>query len=298
MQTALYLGIILLARVVQAIFDKRSSNEVQGLGMTAVYSAYKFSISALLGLVLLVPALGQVQVTPLAVGISLLSGLSLLAAGFCGIYAMKSGTVSLASMFSTAGLLVPVLAGALWFDQPVQPLQIAGIGLFFVAAWLLMRSSRAAYPAFSFKTVALLVGSMLSNGVTMLAQQLYTRYVPSGSVALFSFVSFACVALLGLPLALVLRRLPEERSRPLRLNRTLLLCGAALAGALFVINQLATTLTTALPPVVLFTVINGGATIISTLVAAILYGERLTVRSVAGVLLGILSMVIIKLFGG
>ncbi len=237
MQTTLYLGIILLARVVQAIFDKRSSNEVQGLGMTAVYSAYKFSISALLGLVLLVPALGQVQVTPLAVGISLFSGLSLLAAGFCGIYAMKSGTVSLASMFSTAGLLVPVLAGALWFDQPVQPLQIAGIGLFFVAV-------------------------------------------------------------LGLPLALVLRRLPEERSRPLRLNRTLLLCGAALAGALFVINQLATTLTTALPPVVLFTVINGGATIISTLVAAILYGERLTVRSVAGVLLGILSMVIIKLFGG
>lgn len=246
MQTTVYLGIILLARVVQAIFDKRSSNEMQGLGMTAVYSAYKFSISALLGLV----------------------------------------------------LLVPVLAGALWFDQPVHPLQIAGIGLFFVAAWLLMRSSRAAYPTFSLKTVALLVGSMLSNGITMLAQQFYTRYVPSGSVALFSFVSFACVAVLGLPLALVLRRLPEEHHRPLRLNRTLLVCGAALAGALFVINQLATTLTTALPPVVLFTVINGGATIIATLVAALLYGERLTVRSVAGVLLGILSMIVIKRFGG
>lgn len=297
METGVFLGIILLARVVQAIFDKRSSNEVQGLGMTAVYSAYKFSISALLGLVLLLPVLGQVQITPLAVGISLLSGLSLLVAGFCSIYAMKSGTVSLVSMFSTAGLLVPVLAGALWFDQPVRPLQIVGMALFFAAAWLLMRSSRAAYPAFSLKTVALLLGAMLSNGATMLAQQLYTRCVPQGSVALFSFVSFACVAVLGLPLALVLRRLPEERSRPLGLNRTLLLCGAALAAALFVINQLATTLTAALPPVVLFTVINGGATIISTLVAAILYGERLTVRSVAGVLLGILSMVIVKQFG-
>ena len=46
------------------------------------------------------------------------------------------------------------------------------------------------------------------------------------------------------------------------------------------------------------TVINGGATIIATLVAALLYGERLTVRSVAGVLLGILSMIVIKRFGG
>ncbi len=298
MQTAGFLGIILLARVVQAVFNKRTSNEIRGLAMTAVYSAYKFAISALLGLLLLLPSIGQTTVTWAAVGIALFSGVSLMVAGFCSIYAMKSGTVCLDSMFGTAGLLIPVAAGALWFDQPVQPLQIAGMGLFFVAAGLLMHSSRDICRNFSLKTVALLIGSMVSNGATMLAQQLYTRYVPSGSVALFSFVSFAFVAVVGWPLALVLRRLPEERGRPLGLNRSLLLCGVALAAAVFVINQLATTLTARMSPVILFTVINGGATIISTLVAALLYGERLTVRSVAGVLLGILSMVMIKMFGG
>ena len=294
----LYISIILLCRVAQAIYSKRSSNEIKNIPMLVGYTSFQNAVSAFLGLILILLTGAGLLADNLTVLIACFSGITLFFATFCNICAMKSGTVSLSSMFGTAGLLVPLIAGVFLFDSSIALMQWVGVALFFVAAWLLMRSSRAAYPAFSLKTVALLVGSMLSNGITMLAHQLYTRYVPSGSVALFSFVSFACVAVLGLPLALVLRRLPEERHRPLRLNRTLLVCGAALAGALFVINQLATTLTTALPPVVLFTVINGGATIISTLVAALLYGERLTVRSVAGVLLGILSMIVIKRFGG
>lgn len=57
------------------------------------------------------------------------------------------------------------------------------------------------------------------------------------------------------------------------------------------------TLSTALvSPVVLFAFINGGGTIIATVVAAVLYREKLTPSSVAGVLLGIVSLIGIKLF--
>lgn len=49
-------------------------------------------------------------------------------------------------------------------------------------------------------------------------------------------------------------------------------------------------------PVVLFARVNGGGTIIATLVAAVLYREKLTPSSVAGVLPGIASLIGIKLF--
>lgn len=296
MQTEMSLIMILLARVVQAVFNKRSSNEITGLSMTAVYSAYKSSISALLGLLLLLPSIGQVQITPLTILISIFSGLSLLATTYCSIFGMQNGAVSLVSMFSTAGLLIPVLAGALFFNQPIKPLQMAGMGLFFISAWLLIHSSHITYKRFRLKTVALLIGALVSNGATMLAQQLYTRYIPDGNISLFSFISFAFVAVIGLPLAFLLRRPSKEQTKPMNLNKSLYICGFALAVAVFVINQFATKLTTALPPIILFTVINGGATVIATLVAAIMYHERLSVRSVSGVLLGILSMVLIKMF--
>lgn len=46
----------------------------------------------------------------------------------------------------------------------------------------------------------------------------------------------------------------------------------------------------------LFTFINGGGTIISTLAAAAIYKEKLSVYSILGVIIGICSMIMIKLF--
>lgn len=70
--------------------------------------------------------------------------------------------------------------------------------------------------------------------------------------------------------------------------------GAILSIAVFIINQLATISTVLVPPAVLFAFINGGSTIIAAVVAAVCYKEKLTVRSVTGVLVGVAALVIIK----
>ena len=187
-----YLLSILIARVVQAVFSKMSSNKAGNIAVTVRYTAYQYTLSAVLGLVLVLGSLSELKIDLPTAAIALLSGASLFFSTFFSIYGMKSGTVSLVSMFSTAGLLVPVAAGVFLFDQPVSLLQ--GVGT-----------------------------------------------------------------------------------------------------AVFVINQFATKLTALLPPVFLFTFINGGGTVISTLVAAAMYKEKLSVYSILGVIIGIGAMVIIKL---
>lgn len=305
----LYIGIILVCRVVQAIFSKQSSNEVRSAQTLMVYSSYRMALSALLGVILLLVGLAggeAIRIDGLTVLIATFSGLMLFVASACSLYCMKSGTVSLDSMFGTAGMLIPLLAGIFLFDQPVRPLQWVAVAVFFVSAWLLVQSSRKTYSNFSFKTALLLLGSLLSNGATMLAQQLFTEYVPNGSVSAFSFVSFAVLAVLCGATALGMwicdrRKASGETAvrsaaANYKLSRNLLLCGAALAVAVFVINQLATLSTALVSPVILFAFINGGGTIIATVVAAILYKEKLSVTSTLGVLLGIASLVMIKVF--
>ena len=197
-------------------------------------------------------------------------------------------------------MLIPMIAGIFLFDQPVSPLQWAAVALFFVSAWLLVRSSKKTYSNFSFRTVLLLVGSLISNGCTMLAQQLFTQLVPDGDVSAFSFLSFGVLALLGGIVTLILmakgKATGTAAPADFRLSKKLLVCGLALAVAVFVINQLATLSTALVSPVVLFAFINGGGTIIATVVAALMYREKLTVSSIAGVLLGIASLVCVKLF--
>ena len=211
---------------------------------------------------------------------------------------MKSGTVSLSSMFGTAGMIIPLIAGVFLFNQPIHAMQWVGVALFFVAAWLLIGSSKKIYTNFSFKTLLLLIGTLLANGGTMLAQQMFTAYVPDGDVSVFSFLSFGIISILGLIMFLFVKnkKTYDAEETTGSSKKTLVICGIALAVAVFVINQLATFSTLLVSPVILFTFINGGGTIISTVVAAILYKEKLSRRTVAGVVLGILSLVVIKLF--
>ncbi len=186
-------------------------------------------------------------------------------------------------MFGTAGMLIPMLAGIFLFDQPVRPLQWAAVALFFVAAWLLVRSSKRTYANFSIRTALLLAGSLISNGCTMLAQQLFTQLVPDGDVSAFSFLSFGVLALLGGVATLLMlakgRAAGTAKPADFRLSRKLLLCGLALAVAVFVINQLATLSTALVSPVVLFAFINGGGTLIATVVAALLYRAKMTLQA-------------------
>lgn len=231
-----YIIVILLFRVVQAIFNKQSSNEVGNFRTLMVYVTYKMSISALLGLVLILIAGNGLRIDGLTLLIATLSGAMLFASTACSIFCMKSGTVSLNSMFGTAGMLIPMLAGIFLFDQPVRPLQWVGVAVFLVSSWLLVSSSKKTYSNFSFQTALLLAGTLLSNGCTMLAQQLFTQYVPQGDVSAFSFVSFGVMALFGAIVSLIM--LARQRvTRPqgdfgdFRLSKKLLLCGVGLAVA-------------------------------------------------------------------
>lgn len=296
----LYIGIILIFRVVQAIFNKRSSIEVKNIPMLIGYTSYKMSISAVLAFGLLLIAGNGIKIDFLTFVIGTFSGLSLFLSTFFGVYAMKSGTVSLNSMFGTAGMLVPLFAGIFLFGQPISIMQWVGVGIFFVSAFLLVKNSKQTYSNFSFKTMLLLIGSLFANGFTMFAQQLFTAYVPTGDVSAFSFVSFAVLALLGGIVFAVLSIKNNKKSakekESLKFTPILFVCGVALAVSVFVINQLATMSTLLVSPIILFTFINGGGTIISTVVAAILYKEKLTLNTILGVIIGVVSLVIIKMF--
>lgn len=296
--------------MVQAVFNKMASNEVKNIPTVLVYGAYRNAISALLGLILVLISGGGFRLGATGLLISLCSGVMLSVSGFCGIMCLKTGTVSLASIFSTAGILIPIIAGV-FFGTPVSAMQCAGLALFFVSAYLLIGDSKKATGKFTVATFFLLIGCLFAEGLTMLSQQAFTKYVPDGSVSAFSFITFCIAAVSNLVMFAFFRNKkipvpgeekPENSGPPaapvqsVKFSKRLTVCGIALAVAVFVINQFATLATALVSPVILFTFINGGGTVISTVVAAIMYKEKLTPQKIAGVAVGIVSLVVVKMF--
>lgn len=288
MNGTILIGIILIMRVVQSVCSKQTSNllPVSWTGRSA-YFGFAQLCSALCALPLFAAQGAQITADAVLLGIG--SGLCIAIGSIFSQLALQGGTMALSSMFSTAGLLIPCVAGVFWFDQPMSVWQWLAVLVLLGSAYLLVVSSRKIYHHFTVKTLWLLLGSFFANGTTMLLQTIYSLRCGGKNVAAFSFFTFAVPSLLLLAIAYGTGT-KEQR----RLPKKLYGLGLCLAVALFLINQLATQAAAAVPGAILFSFINGGATLISALVGALIYRERLGISGAAGVTAGIAALIVIK----
>lgn len=252
-------------------------------------------LAAVLALILLLISGEFLKIDLPTIIYSGLSGIALVIASACGLYAQQAGTMALTSMFSTAGLIIPCIAGIVLYDEKMSLMQWLGILIFLASSLLLISSSKNMNSKFSFKTVLLLLGSLISNGVTMTLQTMFKREIAEGSVTAFSFLSFIIPALILL-IFMGGYKLKKPTHCQEKMEKKLVMFAGISAISLFVVNQFATMATDSVQPVVLFTFINGGYTIIAAVVGALLFKEKFTVKSVLGIILGIGALIIVKAF--
>lgn len=290
-----YLAIILLMKFVQKLYNKKTSVMIKGAVQYLGYGAYRYILSGAMALALMLIAGGSGDIGPMSFAISALGALALTISIYCSLEAMKNGAIILVSLASSAGLLLPCIFGIFMFDEPMSAWQFIGIGLLLVSAYLLVGYSKKLTGSFTKKTVLLLLGGMLSNGLIMIAQKMFSKYLPDASVSVFSFLSFGLAGLAML--ILLLPQLINKKGREMfaSLPAAAWGYGAILSVALLIINQLATLAGRVIPSAIMFPINDGGGTIIAALTASIFFGEKLTPRSIAGLLLGILSLIIINL---
>ena len=314
----LYIGIIMIMRVVQSVFTKRAASSVPKnmIGYLKYTTYYQFLAGLFaLGLFIIeVIKIGEVVEIGATLTYASISGFALAICCMCGVYALGTGTMVLNSLFGTAGLLIPTIASMFLYGEILRPLQWIGILIFMVGAYLLIGASKDTYGKFSIKTFLVLVLSLVTNGLTMLMQKMFGMNVVGGSVSLFSFSSFfsgvfvMCLFLLCV-FPIYRKRLSENslnetiddfkffpnKQEEIFLPKPLFIYGLMLAIALFVINQFATMATPLISAVVLFAMINGGATVISAIVGAIMYKEKISIKTVLGIVLGIGALILIQL---
>ena len=126
MMGAAFLLAILLLRVLQNFCAKRSSQLYpETRHGQAQYLACLFGVSSLLGGIALCLDGMPMHMDGRMLGIAAISGTTLVLAQVCMLLAMQSGTMVIVTAFSTAGLIVPCVAGALFLGEGMSVLQSA-----------------------------------------------------------------------------------------------------------------------------------------------------------------------------
>ena len=294
MTVALIISAVYLIRAVQRYTAKKTSELLTKRSALVLFCIYEFSLSALFGLVSVILSGGFKGFGFTVVLYGVLSGLAMLLSTVCSLTAMKSGAISLVSLFATAGLIVPCLANHFFFHKRMSIMQWVGIAIFIVAAYLLIATSKNIFGKFSFKTFLLLIGALAAEGFTMVTQQLFAESSKSPNVTLFSFISFLSIAVLMVPVLPIVAATEKERLKPM--DKRLIIPGLVAALSILSISMLVTYATSIASPVVIFTFSAGGNMIMSALVGIVFFKEKISIKGWIGIVLGITSMIFLKVF--
>lgn len=321
MLAVLFFVIIAVMRVVQSVCGKRASIEVKDTKTFFCYGAYYQTLAAVVG-VISVAIAGFKGLNAATVACGAITAVFLMINFYAGLNAVKGCKLIVSSMASNGGMVIACFVSSFWFGESIGVLQYIGLALFLAAAYLLSSAPKAAdgeeKKKISKATWVLLAVVMLSEGGVEVSQKYFSVRV-GGNSAWFSFFMFAVSAAImaaglgresikerGLSDRLIAENGAEnlaadktatgkKKTRKSLLNKTLYICGALLATAIFAINLLITELGKTINTVVLFPISASISICITVLVGWIVYKEKLTMKNTVGVAAGLGAVILLAI---
>ena len=215
----------------------------------------------------------------------------------CMMKAVQTGPVSLSSLFTYCGFIIPTLFGSLYYRENFHILQGVGIALILCAFVLSLQKEKQA--KFNLQWLLYALGAMLFSGLLGVFQKIFVKEYPNNSLNNFLTVSFFIVVLLVGVCTLFCffkERGKTTISRGLGMPIGVFLAYTIPLGVIIGgLNLLNTYLSSVLPSVVVFPAINGGAIFLTTAFSAVIFKEKPTKRQTLALIIGIGAILLIAL---
>lgn len=213
---------------------------------------------------------------------------------FIELMISTTSTTALSTIVHRGGIVISAsIAGILFFNSPVKPIQWLFFALFMAASYVLCGASKEIYKNFSLKSVLMLLTHALCGGLAALSLQVFAK-TNEGNNNMFLALAYAITQIFLMLIYPFLRFKPEENGA--KIPKKFILY-ALLLGIIIAINQLLTVLAArVLDPIVQFSFIAAGGILVSMLVGVLFFKEKITVKSAIGVAVSAFSVVMINYF--
>lgn len=223
---------------------------------------------------------------------ALLYGGSLALSTHAGVKALSLGSMAIASMLASFSLVIPCLWGLIFLDERIS--LVGGIGLVLLALSILLLNFKKSSGSISPKCWFYSILTMLSNGIGSVIQKQHQTSYPGEYQTEFMLFSmaFASVIFIAIGFLKTAKSEKTEKSNAASLALILgLIAGVCNCFANFIILFLATLENAS----VLFPILSAANAVGACLVGRIVFKERLSALQFISILLGITSVVLLKI---
>lgn len=211
--------------------------------------------------------------------------------------AYEKGSLTITTLFSNSSLVVIILVSTLFFDEKLSPLIIVGIIGTLISLTLLTIPEKTPSKTVSFNFLWLFLCLCVLLGNSSLSLTVKFRQINGGGANAFAFIAlcysftFVFSILVYAISQLKTRSLPTDFN-VLRQNKlSLLLQIVGNSGS----NLLVTFLSSRINASILYPVNMGIGLVLTVLCGFIFFKEKPTVKNIAGIVLGVVSLILLNL---
>lgn len=237
------------------------------IGVTAVFSGERFSVGCLL--------------------FGALFGVVTAMSGVFKLLALATGEMSFTVVFISASMVIPSLAGSLFWDEPLSVFKVAGAVIIIVSSCFAAKKNgkrrERGWLIYCF-------AAFITIGLIGVMQKVQRSSACSESPKLFLLTAFVTALTICLAVGCVPDGGKEKRPAP---TKGVIACIITAGGTLAFANLANLYLAGALPSALLFPAQNGGATLLSVVIAAAVFRERPDGRQKIALIASLCGLVIL-----
>lgn len=290
----LFLAIALLAGTTKGYCGKRSSGFVTETRDAIALNLLRMCLCVVIGFLIL--AVGG-NVSALAadgttIAITALSGVCSALFVVTWLLTVKCGAYMQLEVFLLAGMLIPMVGSALLYQEKIAVHQWVGFVLLLAATLVMCSYNKRINGKTTRKGVILLILSAILNGLTDFSQKIFVANVPNGKASVFSFYTyvFAAIVLSAVFFLSGIGRTEKKVKMPVKAYGYIVV----MAACLFAYSLFKTTAASYLPASQMYPLSQGASIILSSIMSATLFKERMTKESVTGIAMAFAALIIMN----
>lgn len=279
-------AILAIASVINKLYNKDNDEK----GVYAIAAVRTFSAMLVFVVVALATSPdGRLHFTPEIIGYSVGFAVAFGTCMVCNLLAVRYGSLSLTTLMVSYSLLIPTLYGLLFLGETVKKELIYGILCLVLSLFLIHYKKEG--KGFSLKWIIFVLLCFVGNGMCSTVQRM--QQISFNNQFSYEFMIIALGILTLFLLGFALGSAPKESVRTIKKGW---FWGAVYGVTNGLMNFFVMLLNkNQMPASVMFPIISGGSILLVVAVSRIFFKERLTKMQLAGVGVGILSLVFFNL---
>lgn len=286
----LFLAIVLFSGTAKGYCGKKTSNFANHLYDAAYINAIRFAICALISGVLCVAQGGFSALLNFdGLWVAALSGVLQAAFVTTWLLAVRTGAYTMLDAFLTAGILIPSLLSHFAYGEHIKPVQWIGFVLLILAVIIMCSYNNSIKKKITFGALMLLIACSASSGVENFTQKILKYAYPEVLPSTYSFYSYL-FAMLSLAVVFLIVKPKNEKPCSVKNFGIYLII---MAVCLFLNTYFKTLAAQGLDASIMYPICQGGALVLSSAMAAIMFKEPIKKRSVLGIIMIFTALMII-----